>query len=480
MRLAPLLFVLLPNVVLAVDYPVGDVADLKRIEKQLRPGDRVILRDGEWRDVELKCSAEGSVDQPVTFTAQTPGGVVMSGTSRLFISGRHVVVSGLHFRAATVPKDLISFRRDTDVLAEDCRLTECAIVDCNSKEAKNYRWVSLYGRRNRVDHCYLAGKTRGSATLGVWITGGGGEHRIDHNHFGHRPPLGVNGGETIQLGDSSTFTQSNGTTVEANLFETCNGEAEIITNKSCDNRYLHNTFRRCEGALTLRAGDRCRVEGNFFLGDEAKRTGGVRVIGEDHVIVNNYFGDLRGVETRAGICFMNGIPNSPPEGYRQVKRTLVAFNTWVNCAELMYIGYPGRSDATLAPSEVTFASNVLGGSKSPLVTVRTAPLGWRVIGNLAHGGDLGWEVPEGVTVFDPKLERDANGILRAIAGSTVRGQAVGAFPAVSVDLDGDTRPAKGRDIGCDQFVANSRHRQPLTAADVGPAWLKPEQRRSQP
>lgn len=476
---ACLLWLLLPVTTWAAEYRAADVNDLKRLEKRLQPGDRVVLANGEWRDAELKLTAIGTAEQPVTFAAETPGQVILCGSSRVLLSGRFVTLSGLYFRGVTTAKDLLSFRRDTDAPAHDCRVTECAFVDCNSPEDKGYRWVSFYGERNRLDHCYLAGKRRGSATVGVWLASGGGEHRIDHNHFGHRPALGENGGETIQLGDSSTFTHSCRTTVDTNLFEACNGEAEIITNKSCDNRYLHNTFLRCDGALTLRAGDRCRVEGNFFLGQATRRTGGVRVIGEDHVIVNNYFDDLRGEEIRAGICFMNGIPNSPPEGYRQVKRVLVAFNTWANCAQPVYVGYPGKSSATLPPSEVTFANNVVWGTQSPLFAVRTPPVEWRVLGNLVQGGEPGEHFRDGVRRLDPGLQLDdTTNLWRCVESSAVRGQATGEFPLVTLDIDGDLRPAHASDVGCDQFVVNSLRRRPLTAQDVGPGWLSRKERAS--
>ena len=72
------------------------------------------------------------------------------------------------------------------------------------------------------------------------------------------------------------------TVVENNLFEQCNGDVEIVSNKSGENVYRHNTFVECVGALTLRHGKGCVVEGNYFLGHLAPQTGGVRIIGEDH------------------------------------------------------------------------------------------------------------------------------------------------------------------------------------------------------
>jgi poly(beta-D-mannuronate) lyase len=69
-------------------------------------------------------------------------------------------------------------------------------------------------------------------------------------------------------------------------------------------------------------------------------------------------------------------------------------------------------------------------------------------------------------MVDPKLARDAHGLLRPTAGSPVIGAATGSFPQVTVDIDGQARPA-AKDVGADQYnVATPAH--PLTPAEVGP------------
>src|SRR5205823_7447134 len=132
-----------------------------------------------------------------------------------------------------------------------CRLTESAVVVGTHKF-----FVHLYGADNRMDHCYLAGKTSESPTLQIEAEGQPNYHRIDHNHFGPRPPLGRNGGETMRVGYSGQSMRNSGTLVESNLFDRCDGEIEIISSKSCGNIYRFNTFLDCAGMLTLRHGNR--------------------------------------------------------------------------------------------------------------------------------------------------------------------------------------------------------------------------------
>ena len=88
-------------------------------------------------------------------------------------------------------------------------------------------------------------------------------HRIDHNYFGQFKLCGINGAETIRIIDTDSLRHApSRTIVEYNLFEECDGEATaIISNKSSENIYRGNTFVRSMGALTLRKGDNCIVEG---------------------------------------------------------------------------------------------------------------------------------------------------------------------------------------------------------------------------
>ena len=107
--------------------------------------------------------------------------------------------------------------------------------------------------------------------------------------------------------------------------ERCDGEIEIISSKSCENVYRNNTFRDSEGCLTLRHGNRCVVDGNFFLGNgsEGKPTGGVRVIGEEHVITNNYFDGTTGIA--GGVIVLTaGQPKAELTGYWHITKATIA------------------------------------------------------------------------------------------------------------------------------------------------------------
>ena len=179
-----------------------------------------------------------------------------------------------------------------------------------------------------MDHCRFVGQNHSGCTVTVWLDGKPTHHRIDHNHLADRPadPDDGNGFETMRLGTSKQGDTKAFVTVENNLFERCDGEIEIISNKSCDNVFRGNTFRACAGTLTLRHGHRATIANNVFLGEGKKGSGGVRIIGEGHQITGNYIAD---VDDRASGAFSiaAGIPNTAANGYQQVKDVLIAHNT---------------------------------------------------------------------------------------------------------------------------------------------------------
>ncbi|MFC5454011.1 polysaccharide lyase 6 family protein [Prosthecobacter fluviatilis] len=358
---------------LAKDIPIADAAAFAEAAKKITAGDTLILQDGTWADAQLKLHAEGTAEKPVTIKAQTPGKVIFTGTSRLSVGGSHIIVDGLWFQNPT-GEQVIELRKDSKQLAFDSRITNCAVTnDAQLTSAKSSQFVSIYGARNRVDHCYIAGKTTQGTTMVVWLSNEAkdqGKHQIDHNHFGPRQRLGQNGGETIRLGDSKTSMQTASCIVEHNLFEKCDGEAECISNKSCGNLYRHNTFKGVSGTLTLRHGNGCKVENNVFVGDGAKGAGGVRIIGEDHIVTANRFENLTGDNERSALCIMLGIPDSVPNGYFQVKRAKVTGNTFINCKHNILIGMSGDKKATLPPLESEISGNAIQTNKGEAFEIK--------------------------------------------------------------------------------------------------------------
>jgi len=405
---------------LAADIKVSSAADIAAALAGAKPGDTLVMFDGTLIDQAILFKATGTADKPITLRAQTPGKVILSGKSSLKFDGQYLLVSGLYFKDGEGAGDCITLG------GQHNRLTDCALV------AGQYKFfVHFFGANNRMDHCYLAEKTSGDPTLQIEVAEKEpNNHLLDHNHFGHRPPLGRNGGETIRCGYSFQSMFSSKTTVENNLFERCDGEIEIISSKSCDNIYRNNTFLDCAGFLTLRHGNRCTVDGNFFLGKGKKGSGGIRVIGEDHTVTNNYIADVADGVFR----ITSGIVDSPLNGYFQAKRCTIANNIVVDCkgAYLEIDAGIGTSRRTLRPENITIKGNTfLVSPQGASLLKGTEGEGWKWMDNLYFSPHPEAEHP-GLRHIDPPRLKKVDGIL---------------WP--------------------EGFEAN---RSPLTAKDVGLSW----------
>ncbi len=349
----------------ATKYKVSDIDQYKSTVKKLTPGDSIVLANGVWKDVLIQFKGKGVEGKYIYLVAETPGKVSIEGNSKLQMSGQYLYVSGLKFINGCTPKSVaIEFRSGSNDYAYNSVLSNCVIDKYNQpiKDSADH-WVGIYGKKNTVEYCYFGGKTNEGTTLVVWpndsncINNG---HLIYRNYFGARPRLGSNGGETIRIGTSQVCHLSSGTIVDGNYFEHCNGETEIISNKSGDNKIVNNTFFECEGSVVLRHGNNATVAGNWFIGNGKINTGGVRVINEGHKIFNNYFYKLAGDEFRSGLAIMNAIPNSPANGYAPVRNVMIANNTYYDCAFPWAFGVGfGERDRTVKPESTLLLNNLV-------------------------------------------------------------------------------------------------------------------------
>lgn len=347
----------------AQNIKVTTLSEYDTAIKQCSSGGTIILQNGVWKDVKLVAHGNGTKEKPIIIKAETAGEVILTGDSSLSISGSFVTVSGLWFKEGkTSAKYVVQFRKNSKEFANNCRFTNSTISYYETTDAveKNH-WIDLWGKNNRVDHNNFTGKVSAGTTVVVWLKGEAhteNKHRIDHNYFGHRPELGQNGGETIRIGTSANSMKSSQTIVEKNVFKRCNGEIEIISNKSFDNVYRNNLFLESEGTLTLRHGNNALVENNVFLGNNKPKTGGIRIINSGHIVRNNLLVGLTGKGLRGPIVMMNGIPNSPINRYHQVKNVDVQNNTIINCGSLNF-GAGKDDEITLPPIQSVFANNII-------------------------------------------------------------------------------------------------------------------------
>lgn len=346
-----------------------------------RAGDTIRMSGGTWRDQIITIKGTGTAASPVVLMAPTVGGTTLTGKSTLTIDGSYIEVSGLLFSG--------SYTGTTAILtaaknSHHCRITRTEIREYNLSDAtKDTKWVSLYGQDHRVDHCTFSGKSNSGTLLVVWLTSGQqARHRIDHCHFGYRNPnldssgSELNGQEIIRIGDSSTSMTTAACTVDSCYFEHCDGEIETISNKSCGNTYRANTFYECKGTLTLRHGNDCLVEYNYFIGNGVEKTGGVRIIGENHIVRYNTMYQLTGSNYRASICVVRGKANSQLHEYFPVKNAQIYGNTFIRCKQGIKMNYNSSSDCNVdAVGTVQYDNTSLSSGSAPTPIATAANTG---------------------------------------------------------------------------------------------------------
>ena len=398
----------------AKDYLVDSPKAFKRIVKTLVAGDTVTLANGTYHDFEILLTGKGSKDNPITLTAQTKGKVILSGQSNLRLAGEYLMVSGLVFKNGYTPSsEVIAFRRNKTDFAYHSRVTETVIENySNPDKREGDYWVALYGKHNRFDHNYLAGKRNKGVTLAVRLNdknSQGNYHRIDHNYFGPRPIFGSNGGETLRIGTSHHSLSNSFTLVENNYFDRCNGEVEIVSVKSGKNRLRNNVFFESRGTLTLRHGNGNIIENNIFFGNGVDHTGGIRVINKDQIIRNNYLEGLTGYRFGSGLTVMNGVPNSPINRYHQVDNALITNNSLIN---VDHIQLAAGSDAerSAVPVNSRLADNLIYNDDQQPFTLFDDVSGIAFENNVANTQPLD-KLSSGITKQAITLQRADNGLL---------------------------------------------------------------------
>ena len=439
---------------------VTSLAELQQAINRATAGTTITMANGSYAVPSGSpitiTNRHGSSRAPITIVAQSRGGVTLTGAQSFVFSGSSdITISGFAFRQSTtleIPADCPRIRLTRNDLA---------------LAASTGHWVVVRGDDAKIDRNVFHDKS----TLGVYlvIDGPGSEAmaqrtHILRNYFRDHTYGGANGGEPIRLGVSGRALSTADATVEYNLFERCNGDPEAISVKSSGNTIRYNTIRSSLGGLVLRHGNDNRVESNYLLSGQ----NGIRIYGNDHLIVNNYVSGIAG----AGVVLGSGTerdhyegePSSSRTGNDAPDRVTIALNTLRNNGQALV----GESQRTVPPLDCVVVDNLMVGDTGELVDMPYLDgLTWA--GNIVWGQATNGNIPSsGVTRADPKLTAGTDGVYRLGPGSAaVNAAAVDHTGQISDDVDGQARTVP-YDVGADEYSTAARVRRPLTSADVGP------------
>ncbi|MBL0024232.1 MAG: T9SS type A sorting domain-containing protein [Saprospiraceae bacterium] len=466
-----------------------------------------IVKNGTYNDFDPTFSVVATEMNPIIIKAETVGGVKLTGESNVVLKkSEYVTLEGFVFDGTG---------DNTLVKLEGCNHIRITRNVFELKTTESIKWVFVGGvwndnvfpfqypsHHNRIDHNIFQNKT----TPGNYITIDGSNDattsqkvyyqsqydRIDHNYFKNNGPRAVNEQESIRIGWSEMSLSSGFTTVEQNLFEDCDGDPEIISVKSCDNTIRHNTFVASYGTVSLRHGNRNRIEGNYFFGDgkpigtsatgSKLYTGGIRIYGTDHMVINNYMEGLNGTKWDAPITLtlgdaIDGQSTSLSKHFR-AERVTIAYNTLVNNSFGIEIGFDNNKSYNNGLKNIIIANNLITGTQNSLVKIVDNDQGDNIVwkNNLmfptASASLLSGQTS---TSFDatkvvnenPKLVfNDASKVWTATSNTPLYTNSI-TSETIAEDIEGQVRPTKSNP-GADHFSETSIRYAPLKVSDVGP------------
>ena len=467
---------------------VNNQTELNNAISSASAGTTIILADGTWNNLQIKINKNGTASNPITIKAQNVNQVFIEGKSNIQLGGSYIILEGFVFRNASnleVSSDkitsLITFRASGNS-CNNCTVTNIKIDSYNGTSAQNeavFKWILLYGSYNEISHSSFIGKNGvGSIINDNRSDNLADYHKIHHNYFASRTAVGevndLNDQDAIRIGTSTTSLSDSFTEIYDNFFYDWEGEVEIISNKSGKNKYYNNTFRDYSGTLTLRHGNECEVFNNYFFANNRLLSGGVRVIGENHKIYNNYISGVNALKpngsrtsTTGAINISNGRPNSALNGYYQVKNLTVVNNTFVDCDYGFRVGTKVKSDLTLAPENIILANNIMLNTSENAFDIQTNAIGTsKYEGNITQNGS--WDLSNGQnnnqTVTANLLENGTD-FYRISTTSPAKDASIGSYSFLVDDILGGTRTGNF-DAGAEEFGANGT-KLPYNVADVG-------------
>ena len=390
------------------------------------PGDVVIIPDGTYhnlsdrnnRQITIAVSGSSGSGNEITLKAATPGGVEFTGKAYIVVDGSYWTIK--------------------DLIFENIRSYSPSRI---SVVMFNIRGDYVRVTNNHFKNIGIVGDRYGGAIIRYQVGADNGEVdyntfenwaavsaitpfkalnlHVHHNYFTN--PTSSNHDSAMHIGGDSIDYQKLDAyhIIEYNYFNVCNGDAETISNKISSTTYRYNVFDGRDdngkmGALVLRMGDDCIVEGNYFYEMGRGNIGeAIRIHGEGHKITNNY---IEGTVGSASILIAAGSQIKPQTyGHVRAKNIQVLNNTIVNSSSNgIIIGqwWPIEKNP-YDPENLTFKNNKITQSTSYLVTDggHTGTFAWSNNLHYNQGTATYWRIKEagvrepdsGIIHADPDL-----------------------------------------------------------------------------
>ncbi|QKJ29535.1 hypothetical protein HQ865_07135 [Mucilaginibacter mali] len=368
-------------------YKVANPDEFQKAAATVKPGDEIVIANGNYSNWALVIPTNGTAAKPVIIRAETPDKVVFSGDASKAIfqlTGSYTQLSGINFTGCNIIKAAGS----SGILVEMdnskyCRLTNCTF----SKNAAKTQFMPIVvvggnGEGNRVDHCnFISNIDNQEVQIKITDKEVPQHTLVDHNVFRDKAKVAwpvFNGGECVQVGQDPILlgNQAANSLVRDNRFIHCDGEPEVISNKSTGNRYISNYFEDCQGELVMRGGHDCLIDSNVFKGG----LGGIRINGTHHTVTHNQIDNIK-----TAIRLMYGMAKGKVETgfYIAAGDCVIKDNRISNADVAILVGdkknqdwtgkfdtkrYPSRTMQDVAPYDNSIGKNIFTNVKTEMVT----------------------------------------------------------------------------------------------------------------
>lgn len=396
------------------------VEDLKQQLENAKPGEVISIAPGRYANLGV---VELTADD-ITVKAELPGTVLLTGLVQLVVKGDGITLDSIVFTEGGPAERFGGVRLEgmrntlqnsTFYYFNDDYEYE---PDERRSEYPRYLWVSLWGKDGKVINNRFEGKHKRGTLIGIQknIDDKADNHLIEGNIFYSQKKnrynelmieeavrYNGNSWEAIRIGDSKSSQWPSRTQFVNNLLVDSDGERELISVKSGENRIAGNTIFESAAMISLRHGKANMVENNVIIGNNKQDTGGIRIYDEDHVVRNNYLVGLRGsggqiagnADVRGGVVINTGIIDvknneqldqevKGKELNKQwtPKNVTVENNTMVDVEFGMVHGNQGHRvslfdnsqvEAIFTGDNITFSSNVVFNLDETLQALRADP-----------------------------------------------------------------------------------------------------------
>jgi poly(beta-D-mannuronate) lyase len=338
---------------------VKSTSELRNALNQLRAGDTIILRKGIYSDVRVRLEGRGSDVAPIVVAGESAGQVVFKGNSSVSMRGQNLVLQNIVFTEGSASESVVAIGEE----GFPCNSCKVSNIRIEKYSAANF-WVTFVGKNSILMRSTLVGKsTKGPIVAVIRNNDSANRHQIVENEFLDQPKGSGNGYEVIRIGTGAHASSDSFTTIERNLFDSCLGETEIISNKSGSNVIRLNTLRSNGGGITLRNGNGALVEGNYVLGNSVEGSYGIRITGKRNVVVGNHIEATKhshgGISLVAGHSIINAVGDEAQ--YHNAESNTVAFNSVVDSASsgVLVGNTQGNSGPFQKAKDNTVRNNIL-------------------------------------------------------------------------------------------------------------------------